>query len=299
MQECLQRRLNLWRDGDFDSLVREIQSIQSKLKYQDIPTTTEALAKKFNNFMMIGNVKAALKLLSANNNARVLPLTPETLNLLDEKHSQAEAKQDDMMLEGPEIFIGEFEYNDIDGDLIQKSALHTKGAAGPSNLDADGWKRILTSNMYGKHNSDLCNAIAMMARTLCIKRYCCTDGFLDGLFACRLIPLDKSPDLRPIGIGEILRRIIGKSVMAVMKTNIIDSVGNLQLCAGQKSGCEAAVHSMSNIFKEESTDGILLVDASNAFNSFNRQVMLHNIRITCPLIATFIINSYNNHQDYL
>ena len=147
--ECLQRRLKLWREGDFDSLVREIRSIQSKLKYQDIPTTTEAIAKKFNNFMMIGNVKAALKLLSENNNAGILPLTPETLNLLDEKHPQAEAKQDDMMLEGPEIFIGEFEYNNIDGDLIQKSALHTKGAAGPSNLDADGWRRILTSNMYG------------------------------------------------------------------------------------------------------------------------------------------------------
>ena len=28
--------------------------------------------------------------------------------------------------------------------------------------------------------------------------------------ACRLIPLSKNPGLRPIGVGEVLRRIAGK-----------------------------------------------------------------------------------------
>ena len=58
----------------------------------------------------------------------------------------------------------------------------------------------------------------------------------------------------------------------------MDSAGDLQLCAGQKSGCETAVHAMSEIFAEEETDAVLLVDATNAFNSINRKVMLHNIQ---------------------
>ena len=51
---------------------------------------------------------------------------------------------------------------------------------------------------------------------------------------------------------------------------------------------------MASIFDEVDTDAILLIDASNAFNNLNRKVMLHNIKITCPLIATFAINSYRN-----
>ena len=109
---------------------------------------------------------------------------------------------------------------------------------------------MLTSKAFGTHTSDLYDAIASMTKRLCTDRSCHEDNSLDALFACRLIPLNKNPGLRPIGIGEILRRIIGKSVMYILKPNIIDSSGDLQLCAGQKLGCEAAVHSMARIFYE-------------------------------------------------
>ena len=48
------------------------------------------------------------------------------------------------------------------------------------------------------------------------------------LLTSRLIPSDKKPGLRPIGEGEVLRRIIGKVVMATLRAEIIDSVGSLQ-----------------------------------------------------------------------
>ena len=47
---------------------------------------------------------------------------------------------------------------------------------------------------------------------------------------------------------------------------------------------------MEKIFKEESTEAGLLVDAENAFNSINRKVFLHNISILCPAISTFVTN---------
>ena len=34
------------------------------------------------------------------------------------------------------------------------------------------------------------------------------------------------------------------------------------------------------------------MDASNAFNTPNRAATLHNIRIVCPAVATFAINTY-------
>jgi hypothetical protein len=69
--------------------------------------------------------------------------------------------------------------------------------------------------------------------------------------------------------------------------------GNLQLCAGQASGCEAAVHAIGGIFDEQSTDALLLVDAVNAFNCLNRKVLLHNIRYQCPPMAIYIRNCYS------
>ena len=51
---------------------------------------------------------------------------------------------------------------------------------------------------------------------------------------------------------------------------------------------------MSQVFIEEGTHGILLIDASNAFNRMNRSVALHNIQITCKEMSLYIINTYRS-----
>ena len=55
---------------------------------------------------------------------------------------------------------------------------------------------------------------------------------------------DKKPGVRPIGIGEVLRRLTGKLLVGVIKKDIIDATSPLQTCSGLKSGIEAAVHAM-------------------------------------------------------
>ena len=69
------------------------------------------------------------------------------------------------------------------------------------------------------------------------------------------------------------------------------------MCADHEAGAEAAIHAMQQIRDEESIEGILLIDASNAFNSLNRRVALHNIQIVCPRPAT--INTYRNPSRLL
>ena len=72
---------------------------------------------------------------------------------------------------------------------------------------------------------------------------------LEAFLACRLIPLNKNPGLRPIGIGEVLRRIAGKVVATHFRTKIVISVGSLQVCAGQEAGCESIIHAMHEYIK--------------------------------------------------
>ena len=104
------------------------------------------------------------------------------------------------------------------------------------------------------------------------------------LLACRLIALDKHPGVRPIGIGDTARRIIAKAALFTIRPDVQAATGCIQLCGGQISGIEAAVHAAN--------EAVLLVDASNAFNSLNRQVALHNISRICPPLSTILINTY-------
>ena len=84
-------------------------------------------------------------------------------------------------------------------------------------------------------------------------------------------------EVRPIGVGEVIRRTVGKCVTGVAKQDVINASGAMQVCTGQKSGGEAAIHAMRNISEADETDAALLVDASNAFNSLNRGAALNNI----------------------
>ena len=88
--------------------------------------------------------------------------------------------------------------------------------------------------------------------------------------------------------------------MKVFKQDVIVAVGPTQLCAGQQAGCEAAVHSVVDNFEQENDcDGVLQIDASNAFNSLNRNVMLHNVKIICTVIAQITSTTLMHFQlDY-
>ena len=110
--------------------------------------------------------------------------------------------------------------------------------------------------------------------------------------ACRLIPLDKSHGVRHIGIGETCRRIASKAIPSVISEDVIDVVGPLQPCAGQDNGCEAAVHSIRQLILESDTEALLLVDAENAFNSLNREVVLRNALHLCPSLGRVLFNTY-------
>lgn len=105
------------------------------------------------------------------------------------------------------------------------------------------------------------------------------------------------PGVRPIGVGEVLRKIIGKAVLKVVTSDVQEAVGGIQLCVGQASGCEAGVHLMRKLYDDDDVEGILLVKASNAFNNLNRQMALHNIQIICPAIATILLNTYRNNTS--
>ena len=155
---------------------------------------------------------------------------------------------------------------------------------------ARAWRCICT--IFGRSSWDLCFAIARVAQHICTKQVD-PDG-LSAFVACRLIPLNKCPSVRSIGVGEVLRCIIGKAVMRIVQTDVATAAGPLQFCAGLQGGCEAAVRAMHEVFSCDDTEAILPVDTVNSFNSLNRKVALHKLQFICPALATILINTYQS-----
>ena len=132
--------------------------------------------------------------------------------------------------------------------------------------------------------------MAAFARCLCTEELDAAD--LSPFTAARLIPLDKCPGVRPIAVGETFRRIVGRAVMRVIESDVLNATAPYQLCIGVPSACEAGVHAMRNLFAQENVQGILFVDASNAFNSLNRAAALHNVPFVCPALGRVFHNTY-------
>ena len=138
----------------------------------------------------------------------------------------------------------------------------------------------------------LADKIATLARLL-VTETILHDHILS-LLACRLVPLKKKDNgIRPVSVGECVRRIIGKTITGLLKEDIICAVGTLQTCAGLKLGIEAAIHAVRKSYEEDKSECLLVVDTDNAFKKLNRKVSLENIKTLCPSMYTYLHNSYN------
>ena len=82
-----------------------------------------------------------------------------------------------------------------------------------------------------------------------------------------------------------------KVVVSHIEEDIISAVGSLQVCAGEESGCESLVKAIHEIYEDQSSEAVLLVDAWNAFNLISRNVFLH-VTIICPPLARYVLNCY-------
>ena len=284
-RKAMERRLELWEKGEVQKLLKEAETLQDRAKKKHGKKKEMDKSKKFASLMKQGKVAKAGRELTAEATVGTLPLNEETRKQLKDKHPQAKEATPETLFEGeydpPDPVI----FERITGEKIWKHALHTHGAAG---LDAKGWKSLLSSSKFGIVAKDLGDAVAALARKLATEDC----PYTEAITACCLMALDKKPGCRPVGIGEVLRRIIGKAILEVTKEDVREAVGNLQVCAGQQAGCEAAIHAMRQIYEEPECEAVMLVDATNAFNTLNRKATIHNIRIKCPSFAKYIENTY-------
>ena len=121
------------------------------------------------------------------------------LNKLQQKRPQPVPLTSDRLINGPVNRILPSYFHEIDETMVFKSSSMRKRAGGLSRLDAEQYRRLLTSKKYKKENKELRVQLATLARRLATQYL--DPNTLKAFIACRLIPLDKNPGVCPISIG--------------------------------------------------------------------------------------------------
>jgi len=182
-------------------------------------------------------------------------------------------------------------------------ALQLKGAAGIGGTDSStlkGW--LLRHKAVSK---TLCKAIARLTEWLSndICPWAAITGRLSNdihpwvairaLMSNRLIALDKKQGVRPIGIRQIWRRLMAKTVVRLAGPVGTEACGTDQLCAGLNSGIKGGIHAATQFWKKMAAEpdfGFFLADAVNAFNVISRVITIWNVRYLWAISFHFVFN---------
>ena len=297
IKRLIKRRLKMWKDDLLEELIQEAEACDRKLPMGVTKMSDEEAILVFSRMVLQGKIREALRFITNTSESGGL-LQPDddagkgktVQEVLESKHPpQSEAV--------PEAFIVADLPTLVDVDVteshIVKAAKHLSGGAGISALDASQWQVLLLK--HGGASEELRSAMASLTMRLANTIVQWDD--IRALKAKKLIALDKCPGIRPIGIGDVADRLCAKVMIDITGDDVQAECLADQLCSGIKAGIEGAIHAFSSMFDELSNDGwgLLLMDASNAFNSVNRAAAIWNSRILWSRSSRYIFNAYQGY----
>ena len=130
----LEKRLNLWKTGEISKLLKQGTAIQTRLvsSKPSAKHNEQVLVR----LMLQGKISAALKWIGSQRSG-LLDVDNNILETLRKKHPNASEVVDSALLKGPAVEVEDVIFDNIDADLIEKTAKSISGAAGPSGADAE------------------------------------------------------------------------------------------------------------------------------------------------------------------
>ena len=180
-------------------LFSEEETLQMRLVKSKKKVETEA--QQFNKKMNTLKISSAIVKLT-DTSKRVLSLE-ETVKsqiverILIEKHPPAEPLNNNYITSCSEDTIPfHSTFDQINAQKIGKAVMTTHGSHGPSGLNANEWRRILRH--FGQHSVEISKTLAKMAQKISTELL--SPELLEPYNACGLIPFDKNPGDRPIGM---------------------------------------------------------------------------------------------------
>ena len=178
-------------------------------------------------------------------------------------------------------------------------ALHTFPAAtapGPSGLRA----QHLRDAFLPGAGEGLLQQLTAVVNLLAQGRACAAAA--PALAGANLVAVPKPKGgVRPIAIGELLRRLTGKCLSAQVRAAAREHFFPAQVGVAVPAGAEAAVHMARAWFERCSGSSakraLLKIDFENAFNTIDRQAVLSSAATSFPTLARWVHWCYGQPSD--
>eukprot|EP00731_Ephydatia_muelleri_P013949 Em0007g1259a len=118
-----------------------------------------------------------------------------------------------------------------------------------------------------------------------------------------LVALEKNKpncptDIRPIAVGEAIRRLVGKCLCSMTKAITHDFLAPFQLGVACQGGAEKIIHGLRSCVDEhwhEVDFEVLKIDLHNAFNRVSRQAVLNACALHIPELLPWSQWCYGQH----
>ena len=237
---------NNWRSGLFDELLHESNCARQSRKSIQGPIDEDQIMKVFTRLMFWGQVRAAARWITNRAPGGVLSSSDVdssgklVFDVLQEKHPAPGFTNDNAFVKcdvlPPMIDV------DVTSGHVKCAARSLRGGAGPRRTSSSQWQDLFC---YGAQSGRLRDAVAGFTRYVANNIISWLDIRI--FMSSRLIALDKNPGVHPIGIGEVLIRILGKLMILITGIDVEEVCSVDQLCSGLKVGIEGAVHGLRDV----------------------------------------------------
>jgi len=177
-----------------------------------------------------------------------------------------------------------------DGDRVDQNVKEGT-SAGPSGISADVLKDL--SKITG---SKVAETLSTFAEKFL------NDGSNYGrsfITASRLIGFQKgSDDIRPIPVGETLRRFVCKWALVLVDGEIRDVFSEVQFGVADPRGAEKVIHAVREYYHSmPENKGIWKADIGNAFNSIERGSLLSELNGNFKKIYRWVAVLYTDESN--
>ena len=120
------------------------------------------------------------------------------------------------------------------------------------------------------------------------------------LAASRLLAFAKpGGGVRPIAIGEVLARLIGRAIALQTRGALARHLSPHQVGVGVKSGGEQVIHDLRAFLDVHPNWVVVNVDVSNAFNTLARAPIFEEVRSVLPGLLPFVRSFYGQPSPLL
>ena len=221
------------------------------------------------------------KAVQALNSDGIHKLDPNIIKQLREKHPVRKE-----LSEPREGEVGEAAQFDVE-DVIKAIASFGRTAPGASRFRASYLQDALSvpaGDTEGRLSGALTGLVNLLARGAA------PEGSAAWIAGAPLYPLRKKDGgVRPVAVGEVLRRLVSKCFCSKFKGRCEKTFLEVgQVGVGIKGGAEAAVTAVRNALERGDKNlGVLKVDLENAFNSIDRKAVLEAVREFFPEVEAW------------